>query len=70
MYALANSCSHAGVGIVDSDIEDIDGQLCITCPGHGYMFDIKTGKCIQDSKYVQRRYRTKVTEGIIYILLK
>lgn len=28
------------------DIEDIDGQLCVSCPRHGYCFDMVSGELV------------------------
>ncbi|MCU0494565.1 MAG: non-heme iron oxygenase ferredoxin subunit [Chloroflexaceae bacterium] len=41
-YALDDMCSHAeaslGAGEVDSD------ELCVECPLHGSLFDLRTGR--------------------------
>ena|SRR3989338_3723260 len=39
-YAVQNKCPHAGVGLSGGFV---DGNN-ITCPGHGWQFDIKTGE--------------------------
>ena len=39
-FAVQNRCPHAGVGLAGGFI---DGNN-ITCPGHGWQFDIKTGE--------------------------
>lgn len=42
IYALDNSCPHQGGPLGEGDIED----SCVTCPWHGWQFDVKTGNCI------------------------
>jgi len=41
IYALNNSCPHLGGPLGDGEISDCQ----ITCPWHGWQFDIKTGAC-------------------------
>lgn len=41
-YALENVCPHMGGPLGDGEIED----SMVTCPWHGWQFDIKTGLCI------------------------
>lgn len=39
-YALENSCPHQGGPIAEGWLEDCE----ITCPWHGWCFDVRTGK--------------------------
>jgi nitrite reductase (NADH) small subunit len=41
IYALENLCPHMGGPLGEGDIED----SIVTCPWHGWQFDIKTGDC-------------------------
>lgn len=41
VYALDNRCPHMGGPLADGEIQD----CFITCPWHGWQFDIKTGAC-------------------------
>jgi nitrite reductase (NADH) small subunit len=41
IYALDNSCPHMGGPLGDGEIEN----CCVTCPWHGWQFDVKTGAC-------------------------
>lgn len=40
-YAIQNLCPHEGGPVGEGDISD--GE--IICPWHGWMFQLKTGKC-------------------------
>lgn len=42
IYALNNSCPHMGGPLGEGDIE----ECVVTCPWHGWQFDIKTGACL------------------------
>lgn len=43
-HVIDNSCYHAGGNLSKTEnIEDIEGQSCISCPLHGYMFSLETG---------------------------
>ncbi len=42
-YALEDACNHAGASLSEGGRE---GD-CVTCPMHGYVFDIATGRLLQ-----------------------
>ena len=69
LYVLKDACPHQGVSLATSDIEDINGSPCITCPGHYYHFDLRTGKCTDNPQYVQRRYKVQVRDDTVYVRL-
>lgn len=39
--ALENTCPHAGGPLGEGSLED----TVVTCPWHGWSFDVKTGEC-------------------------
>ena len=39
LYAIANVCPHAGLPIGDGELRG----LVLTCPYHGYAYNVKTG---------------------------
>jgi len=45
-YAINNTCTHAGGDLSKGKLE---GKI-VTCPKHGAMFDVTTGKCITGPK--------------------
>jgi len=52
------------------EIEDLDGSLCVKCPGHGIQYNLKSGKSIQDpGQYTQRTYKVKKKEDEIWVKL-
>ena len=56
-------CPHEDVDLTGGAIHD--GVL--TCPGHSYEFDLRTGRCVHDAKLVLRRFRVTVVAGDIWI---
>ena len=63
IVATAGVCPHEDVGLADGDL---DGA-CLTCPGHGYQFDIRTGACAHDSRLTLRRYRVSIVGDEVWI---
>ena len=50
------------------DIEDIDGQICVSCPRHRYPFQLVNGQCIVSSEYDTQTYIVrKEKNGQLYI---
>ena len=65
IIATAGVCPHEDVGLADGDL---DGCR-LTCPGHGYQFDIRTGACRHDRSLTLRRYRAIVIDDEVWIEL-
>ena len=45
-YAMSNYCPHMGVVISRGPLD----KNILTCPGHGYKFDVTTGECFNDKE--------------------
>ena len=43
-YAVGNTCCHRGGPLAEGTI---DGTM-VTCPWHGWEFDLSTGKCLNN----------------------
>jgi nitrite reductase/ring-hydroxylating ferredoxin subunit len=56
-------CPHEDVSLEGGDQRDTR----VTCPGHGYEFDLATGRCTHDPDLRLRRYRVTVEDGALYI---
>ncbi|DBA02342.1 TPA: hypothetical protein N0F65_007161 [Lagenidium giganteum] len=56
LYAIDNKCPHQGGSLELGDIEDIDGQVCVSCPRHHWPFSLEDGKCIIGVKYRAQTY--------------
>ena len=50
--ASSSICPHEDVSLLDGDLQ---GPV-ITCPGHGYEFDLTTGRCPHDAALRLRRF--------------
>ena len=69
VVAFTNVCPHQGGPLVLGDIEDIGGQLCVTCPWHGFRFDVRTGVSVAPRKrYTMATHPTRLAaDGTIYV---
>lgn len=45
-FAIQNTCPHQGASLHLGDIEDFDGNLCISCPRHKWPFSLEDGECM------------------------
>lgn len=63
IVATAGVCPHEDVSLVDGDF---DGRR-IVCPGHGYRFDVVTGRCVHDPSLVLRRYTVTIVDGDVWV---
>lgn len=63
LIATAGVCPHEDVALAGSHLEG----ACLTCPGHGYTFDLRTGACTHDDALVLRRYRVTERDGEVWV---
>ena len=68
VLAIGNQCTHQGAGL-DRGVLKISGTVkTVTCPAHGSMFDLETGKVMRPpaSKPVPV-YDVKIEGGRVYV---
>lgn len=62
-YAVQNNCPHRqgplGEGMLDGDV--------VTCPWHGWRFNVQTGKCSNVPTVSIKTYEVKIEAGDIYV---
>lgn len=58
VYAIEDACNHAGASLSEGWVDD----ACITCPMHGYVFDLATGQLVRPKGLCsdQRTYEVRV----------
>ena len=63
LVAVPGVCPH-------EDVELATGELCdhaIICAGHGYAFDLRTGRCTHDPALELRRYPITLLDGDVWV---
>jgi nitrite reductase/ring-hydroxylating ferredoxin subunit len=79
LYAVLNFCTHQGgplcEGLLDGTLTmnddwewtySCEGEI-ISCPWHGWEFDIKTGEHLSNSNYRVPTYDVVVRDGDVYV---
>jgi nitrite reductase/ring-hydroxylating ferredoxin subunit len=64
-HAIRNYCLHRGGPVATGAL---DGAT-ITCPWHGFRYDVVTGRCLADPMAVLDRYAVEVRDGEVYVPL-
>ena len=62
-YATEISCKHHNIDLTTGRIE---GDL-VTCPAHGWRYNIRTGQCLNHAAAVLRRHGLKIEDGEILV---
>lgn len=62
ILVVDNSCPHAGANL---SCGNLNGSV-ITCPWHGWEFDLRTGMCVHSDKAKVSRYPVELREGFVY----
>lgn len=81
-HAIANYCVHQGgpvgegsvSGTTTAKMSEDDWELCyecdneiVSCPWHGWQFDIETGQHLAHSKFQLPTYPVTVRDGKVYL---
>jgi len=62
-YAIDNTCLHRGGPLGEGQLE---GNV-VTCPWHGWQFDVTTGKAVQNPNAGVRCVATEIRGDEVYI---
>ena len=63
IFAIGNECAHKGGNLCDGRIE---GDI-VTCPLHGWEFDLRSGACMTIPGEAVPRFVVTVEDGAIYL---
>ena len=64
-HALDNRCLHEGASLADGALEG----GCITCPWHGWQYDVASGTCRHNPRLSLRVFPTRVEGDYILVEL-
>lgn len=64
-FAIEVGCKHQNADLTKGAV---DG-LVVTCPRHGWQYDLETGHCLNHESSKLRRHELKIEDGLIYISL-
>ena len=62
-YAIDNTCLHRGGPVGEGDLEGV----VVTCPWHGFQYDVTTGRNILDPDVGLETFAVRVENGDVYI---
>ena len=65
LYAIDNTCLHRGGPLGEGQL---DGKI-VTCPWHGWQFDVSTGKAVQNPNAGVGCFRTEVSGDEVFVEL-
>src|ERR1700680_4401771 len=63
IYAIDDTCAHAGVSLGSGKLR---GNI-VTCRGHGFRYDVTTGRCTSISGLGVASYPVSIVEGKIMV---
>lgn len=64
-YAIGNTCVHRGGPLGEGELE---GET-VTCPWHGWEYNVKTGACVTNPSAAVTTYEVKVEGSEIKVRL-
>ncbi len=63
-HAIDNLCLHHAGPLCEGEI---DGRDEVTCPWHGWSYEIRTGRLVQDPKNGVSRHDVRVVDGEVQV---
>jgi nitrite reductase/ring-hydroxylating ferredoxin subunit len=63
VYAIASRCPHMGCSLATGKLK----EYIITCPCHGWSFDIRNGQYQTNKAIVLATYECKVEDGQVFV---
>lgn len=63
IVATTSVCPHEDVSLLPGQLD----RGVVTCPGHAYELDLRTGRCLHDPRLELRRYRVTVIGDDVWI---
>lgn len=66
IFALDNLCLHRGGPICEGPI---DARGVVTCPWHGWSYDIRTGTMVQDPRVGLSKHDVRIEGEIVSVRL-
>jgi nitrite reductase/ring-hydroxylating ferredoxin subunit len=64
-FAIDNHCLHQAGPLCDGELEG----AVVTCPWHGWSYDVRTGILVQDGRVGVSRHHTRIVDGEVLIRL-
>jgi NAD(P)H-dependent nitrite reductase small subunit len=64
-HAIDNVCEHQGGPLAEGELED----CVVTCPWHGWTYDVKTGVSPDDPDTKVQRFEVRVEAGEVLVAL-
>ena len=65
VYGVSNSCPHMGCSLANGTLK----EYVVTCPCHGWSFDIRSGEYQKAKQIKLRTYECKIQDGKIHVKL-
>jgi nitrite reductase/ring-hydroxylating ferredoxin subunit len=62
-FAIDNACPHAGAPLSEGELEGTR----ITCPFHGWAFDVISGKCVNVRAADAETFNVEARDGRLYL---
>ncbi len=62
-YAIEANCKHQNANLL---VNGLRGEI-VTCPRHGWKYNMRTGECLSESWAHLRKFALKIVDEYIYV---
>jgi len=64
-YAIDGTCLHRGGPVGEGDLD----EAIVTCPWHGWQYDVTTGRNVMDPDIGLEQHEVEVENGVVKVAL-
>lgn len=65
LHGIEADCKHMRASLAKGTVR----EGVITCPWHGWRYDVKSGQCLTDDKFKLRKYEVEVDQDDVYLII-
>jgi nitrite reductase/ring-hydroxylating ferredoxin subunit len=65
LYGLETDCKHMKASLTSGQVK----KGVVTCPWHGWRYDLTTGQCLTNDGFRLKIYRVEVADKDVYLIL-
>ncbi len=65
LFAMDGMCAHQGGPVAEGQVE----HGCVTCPWHGWQYELKTGVQTINRQPLQETFQVRENDGMIEVLI-
>lgn len=65
LFGIESECKHMMASLAKGKIND----GVVTCPWHGWKYELETGRCLTKDKFTLKKYEIEINEDEVFLII-